>query len=276
MRLCFSTLPCGALSVPALISLCGRYGIPGIELRLDQENRFLGTDRLGDMADFGRAFFEAGIRVSDLGSSIRMTGYDPELIRAGRHCMEMARCVGAQGVRVFLGNVCRRYDAPRQPVDLEGICRALRTLCDHADTAIWIETHNEFATGTVLAELLCAVGRENLHIIWDLMHPFEDGETAEETWNCLRGQIAHVHIKDGKPNADPAWHDFVYTRLGEGQVPCAEAAELLKRADFQGFLSLEWENLWREELSAYPKDMDWILSEFIHFMKKLGVEETRD
>ena len=51
-----------------------------------------------------------------------------------------------------------------------------------------------------------------------------------------------MHIKDGINRHDPLWHDFPYTRLGEGDLPLNELLDLLKNAGSDGYLSLEWES----------------------------------
>jgi sugar phosphate isomerase/epimerase len=50
--------------------------------------------------------------------------------------------------------------------------------------------------------------------------------------------------------------------IGQGELPIKSMLELLSRYNFGGFLSLEWESVWREELKQYPTDMDFLLTMF--------------
>ena len=178
------------------------------------------------------------------------------------NAIKLANSVAERGIRamrIFLGNFCQRYDAPREEIVYDEIVAMLKKLADSANCEIWIETHNEFATGKALKKLLSDIDREKVKIIWDIIHPIEDGETPEQTVNYLGGKIAHVHIKDGKRRDDPAWHDFEYTPLGEGELPIKKIVKLLKDIGYDGFFSLEWESLWRKEL----KDLNWSIDEIL-------------
>ena len=74
----------------------------------------------------------------------------------------------------------------------------------------------------------------------------------DRTWSEVGKSIAHIHIKDGINRHDPEWHDFKYTRLGEGELPLYDLLDLLKNAGFDGYLSFEWEIAWRPELQELP------------------------
>ena len=74
----------------------------------------------------------------------------------------------------------------------------------------------------------------------------------------LKKYIRHTHIKDaivadGKPQ---------YKLLGQGEVPIIDAIKILKKGDFKGYYSFEWEKLWHPEIldpeiafADYPKVM---------------------
>jgi sugar phosphate isomerase/epimerase len=73
------------------------------------------------------------------------------------------------------------------------------------------------------------------------------GETPFQTLANLQQLLSHVHIKDAQ--RDPAekigWH---LTLLEEGEVPVREIIGLLKQANYQGYLSVEWEKKWHPEI----------------------------
>ncbi len=75
-----------------------------------------------------------------------------------------------------------------------------------------------------------------------------------------------MHIKDGINRHEPLWHDFPYTRLGEEDLPLYERLDLLKKAGYDGYLSLEWESAWRPELQKLPQDLDYMLGQYHDFM----------
>lgn len=254
MKLCFSNLFCMDWSAAELKELCSRHNISGVELRTDSNGEFPYGDDLN---------------IVDIGTGVCLKGYSASGIEAAKLVLDKIKDTGIYGIRVFLGNFARRYDAPLEELDHEGIVRALCELCDYTQKEIWVETHNEYATGKVLSDLIKEVNRENLKIIWDIVHPIEDGEDYETTYRLLGDRIAHVHIKDGKPHDDKIWHDYKYTKLGEGVLPVKNIVKMLDKNGYNGYYSLEWESLWREELSSLNMTADEILTEFVSFMQSI-------
>ena len=253
-KLSFSTLPCMDYGSTELLKLCEKYGFSGVEVRTKNDGSFVSG---------------GGLYVTDVGSSFCIKGYDSNLLEAANDLTKRIKDSGIGAMRVFLGNFCKRYDDPRAELDYDGIVEMLRKMCDFSACEIWIETHNEFATGKTLKTLLSDINRENVKIIWDIIHPIEDGETPEETVTYLGNNIAHVHIKDGKKHSDPIWHDYEYTPVGEGELPIKQIVDLLKKNGYDGFFSLEWESLWRDELKKLDWSVDKILKEYIDFMDKI-------
>ena len=54
--------------------------------------------------------------------------------------------------------------------------------------------------------------------------------------------------------------------LGEEDLPLYERLDLLKKAGYDGYLSLEWESAWRPELQKLPQDLDYMLGQYHDFM----------
>lgn len=257
MKLTFSTLICPGYTAKELNELCCRFGFSGVEFRTGPNEELL-----------------ENVNIIDIASSFCLFGYDEILLDKIKNTLIHMERNNIFAIRIFLGNFRRRYDAPMRNIDYAGIVKMLREMCDFTKGEIWVETHNEFATGKSLKKLIKDVSRSNLKIIWDIMHPFEDGEQPEKTLEYIGEYIAHVHIKDGKRHQDPIWHDFEYTPLGEGEVPINNIINLLKQSKYDGFYSLEWENMWRDELKSLNWSVDEILSHYIAFMKKLEDNET--
>ena len=160
----------------------------------------------------------------------------------------------------------------KKEVDYSGIVRALQELADYTEKEIWIETHNEFATGRVLKMLLEDVNRKNVKIIWDIIHPWEDGEKPSETIEYIGDKIAHVHIKDGKRSANPLKHDLDYTLLGEGELPIKEIITTLVANGYTGYFSLEWESLWRNEIQNCFDNVGDVLKMYRNYLEKINRE----
>jgi sugar phosphate isomerase/epimerase len=274
IRLAYSSLPCDGWSLEDHLDNCRRNGFAGIEFREDPQGLVYAGMPVAEARAIGEALREAGIAATDIGTGVCFRGVEDEsgglahLEAAAR----LAEAIGARGLRVFLGNFAVRHDAPKAPISHEGIVQRLRDACDIAAVhgrEIWLETHNEYATGAVIRPLLDEVGRLNFKVIYDILHPLEDGEDIRDTIRLLGGDCAHVHLKDGVRSADPVDHDWIYTLFGQGEAPIGEIVALLRESGFEGHYSLEWETKWRKELQAPGMEAEKVFPEYARIMNAL-------
>lgn len=269
MKIAISTVCCMGGPPDETAETLGKHRIDGIEIRLDNNGAVFGAHTPEELAGVRRLFAQKHLQITNLGSSVCLTGYDAGQIKAAKAALDTCVYVGSPAVRIFLGNFCVRTNDPRTPLDREGILRALQEICAYGlekHLEIWIETHNEYSTGQALAALLRDAACPNLKIIWDIIHPIEEGEAPAQTWSWLGGSIAHVHIKDGICREDPSWHDYLYTPLGDGQLPVQDVLALLRAHNYKGFISFEWESAWRPELAQYPQDLESVLRQWKSYL----------
>lgn len=272
----FSSLPCADWTAPQLIEACTSLGFKGIELR-ECGNSLISVNMSVQQAhDVSSLFQQAGIAVTNIGSSITIRGTetDGRALQEFKKAVQLAAIMRAKGIRIFLGNFIKRKDDPRKPLNNEGIINWLRTACIHAtaispEIEVWVETHNEFSTGAVLKKLLEDVNHPACKVIYDIIHPLEDGEHPEQTIKLLGDRCAHVHMKDGIPSQDQMIHDWTYTEIGKGALPIAPIVNLLEQEGYKGYYSLEWETAWRRELQELNLDVNEVLEGYIRYMKNL-------
>jgi len=250
LHLAFSTLPVPDADADALAALCRRHGMAA-EVRCRPD---------------GSCPVSPDLPICSVGSSVCILGTEDDATVKG-WCEQFRSLFrqGIRGVRVFLGNFRRKYSDPARPLSPDGIVRILRELCETGPD-ILIETHNEYATSDALVPLLRAAAHPRLGVIWDCLHPLEDGEEIGRTWEALHPYIRHIHLKDARPPSDPDAHDWVYTRLGEGEVPLCELIRMTRRDGYDGYYSLEWESPWRPELAGLYDTPDALLDAYAAFM----------
>lgn len=203
---------------------------------------FTATNR----AETLRRFSDAGVAICCVSSSGYVSKANFDHVRSHS---ELARDLNCPVVRIFGGGL--PMDVPRA----EGIARAAETLRQFGDIAqeagviLVLETHDAFSTGAQVAELLEATNHPSVFTLWDLHHPYRQGEPIEETYRYLGPTMRHVHIKDGKPGT--------YTLLGEGDIPIFPMLDLVLDGGYTGPLSLEWEKRWIPEIAdpevAFPQ-----------------------
>ena len=263
MKKAFSTVACMELTWREALRLAADNGMDAVEIRMDENDRLFGLeeDGLRIMTD---TFDENGIAISDIGSGVCVSGMDDRLLARAEKSVCTTAKAKAKGMRVFLGHFLKRF-SEQAPCNDPEICLFLKRLCDFAaekNVEIWIETHNEYSTGTALKRILDGADRDNLKIIWDVIHPAEAREDPADTLKTLGGRIAHVHLKDGVRPHDPDIIDYTYTALGKGELPLKRILSLLGDAGYSGYCSLEWEKAWRPEIRDMYTDTGALLKDY--------------
>lgn len=267
MKRAFSSVACMDLSYREIAFSAKKAGIHAVELRMEQNGNICGLKK-EELSWLSKCLKENELKVSNLGTSISLFEYDGEKVKEAARCAELASLVEARGIRIFPGRFIKRF-SDDAACCYQGMVRALKEICAGAKNCgveIWLETHNNFSTGKALRKLCDDVDCDNLKVIWDIIHPIEAGESPEETVKYIGEKIAHVHIKDGVKSGDSDIIDYTYTRLGYGQLPVGEIMEQLRRIRYGGYVSLEWERAWREEICNEYSDLEELLRDFNEFM----------
>ena len=170
----------------------------------------------------------------------------------GRAALDLARTLDAPFIRVFGGSLAEgvsRTDA------VSHLAESLGRLGDYSAqdggrVQVLLETHDGFSTGAQAAEALRQADHPQVGALWDLHHPFRQGETPAETFAALRPYVRGTHVKDSNLGG-------TYCLLGEGDIPILEMLRLLKGDGYEGWINLEWEKRWIPELAdpevAFPQ-----------------------
>ena len=130
-----------------------------------------------------------------------------------------------------------------------------------------IETMGAYADTAVLRDLLDSYASDNLAALWD-MHETHllQGESSQVSITNLGAYIRHVHIKDASKGADGT---MTYQLIGEGDMPLEQMVNALHSVNYDGFISLEWDPRWLDELN----DLTIIMSHFINTISSIGKKE---
>lgn len=235
MKLGVSTLGCPDWTLDEILTRLPGYGYEGVELRglgpdldLTQSPAFAASA----IEETRRRFADAGLVVCGLDTSCAFNDPDPAAqarnLEEGRRAIDLAAALGAPTVRVFGGSIgaeAERADAVKR------VASALVTLGDYAASAgavrVVLETHDAFSTGAQVAEVLRSAPHPQVKALWDLHHPFRQGEAPKETFDALGPYVEQAHVKDSKPGG-------TYCLLGVGDVPILEMLGLLKSGGYDG------------------------------------------
>jgi len=248
MKFAFSTLATPEWTLEQAVERGRTMGYDGIELRLVDGSLIPADWSAPAMRRVRKATVDAGFPVLAVDTSVRLT--EPDTGRVGDEILayiDMAAMWAAPVVRVFGGSLA---DDPAGREAALG--RAARVLSGAAASAaargvtVAVETHDDFASSKVVAELLARVPERSIGAVWDSHHPHRMGETAEEVDANLGERLALAQVKDAlRDSSERSCWKLVL--LGEGEVPVRQLVELVAARGL-GWVSVEWEKKWHPEI----------------------------
>ena len=266
LKMAFSTLGCPDWDFEDILSTAKDLGYDAIEVR------GIGRELHAPAAKpFQPEYIEntkaklqnLGLTIACFTSSVRLNeDYRIEShMQAGREYIELAAKMGVPYVRVMpdsgpeVGHVV-----------FHSVAERLVAIADYAaqyGVTILVENNGAFAKSSEMLKLMETVGRSNVKVLWDVNHPVRNfGETPQETWNTLKEYIRYLLIKDSVDGADGT----EYRMIGDGDLPLKEIVDLLKAADFDGYLSLEWLKRWCLSLA----EPGIVFPQYVNYMKTLA------
>ena len=265
MKLSFSTKGWESLSWNELCAKATELNFQGIEIHDINCPSFNRKTDLFDpaMANAHRRHLsEAGLSVPciDALCNIADSEHAQEGLAEVRQCLNSASSLHIPYVRVRASNT---YDADPDAAD-NVVYDFLSQIVPEAEASgvtILVETVGVYADTGRLTALLNRFASDYLGALWDMQHPYRIcGETPETTLQNLGAYIKHVHLKD----SEVVDGQTEYCLIGEGTLPIDDMMGALRAINYEGFISLEWDPAWMEELS----DMDIIFLHFTSFMKR--------
>lgn len=251
LKLAFSTLGCPNWEHKDAARAARRYGYAGVELRalgggLDLLSR--PEFQPGEVARTHDWLAGQGLEVCCVDTSCTFDSPDGAERRrqveiAGRHC-ELAAALGAPLIRVFPDKV---PEGATRDETRDRISDSLRELARLAPRGVRVglETHGDFASGPATADIIRRDDHPNLCVIWDAANTFAAGEEVEESARAVAPFLAHVHLRDARPMGKEHWTPVL---AGRGLIPFGEVVAALRRLDYRGYVSFEFEKYWHPEI----------------------------
>ena len=247
----FSTLACSNWKIETVIAKASEYGYDGIEWRggpqghvqpnMDAAKKTLLQQKCSDARLTSLA---VTAYTSFVSNSIEEREANVDELR---RYSDLAAELGANYVRAFLGELPQ--GAHLDSSIYKKISDCLNTAAEYAESVgvkIAIEPHDDFVRSSSVVPILKEVQHPALRVIWDIANAFAAGEDPAEGFVLLKDRLAYVQVKDGKRYG----YKWQLCSLGQGNVPLAQALELLLAHGYQGAFSVEWEYAWHPELDA--------------------------
>jgi sugar phosphate isomerase/epimerase len=196
---------------------------------------------LGDaeLARFGKALDDAGVRVSAIGSPIGKIGVDaplgPELDRL-RRVADVAAGFGTTIVRVFSFFIPAAQRPERYREQVIERMRALADIAEERGVVLAHENEKEIYGDRPerCADIIASVGSPALRATFDAANFVQCGVRPHtQGYGLIRPYLVYLQVKD----ALAATGEVVPAGQGDGQV--RETLAALRDSGFDGYLSLE-------------------------------------
>ncbi len=271
MKLSFSTKGWHSSSFEEFCEIARELKFKGIELHNIYNPLF--TDKDGAFHDYTaqatvRKLYEKKLTLPCLDTVCNPAdkSANEESIKEITACLEIAENLHIPYIRIRAAGEENTEEITENMADF--ISEVL-PLAEEKNIVLLVETSGVFSDTSKLRELLDRFACDNLAALWDMYWPyFHSNEQPETTIKNLGAYIRHVHIKD----AEKSENGNQFCLIGEGEMPIAEMMLGLRSVNYNGFISLEWDPKWCEELD----DMEIIFSQFVNYMKQFSDTSKND
>ncbi len=243
----------------------------GIELH-NIHNRLF-TDKDGAFHDYTsaqtlRKLFEMKLEIPCIDTICNLAdgSKEAENLKEIEDCINIASNLKIPYIRIYASE--KEYTEEKNQ-NVKNIITKVLPLAEDKKVCLLLETSGIYADTSKLRAVLESFASDTLGALWDMYSPyFMCDEQPETTIKNLGAYIKHVHIKDAIKTADGT----EFCLMGEGETPISEMMQALRSVNFDGFISLEWDPKWFEELD----DMEIIFSQFVNYMKQFSDTSKSD
>ena len=270
MKISMMTLGCPAWDLDTICQKGPEYGFDGVDFRglLDEIDITRLLAFTTGVAATSRQLQDAGLEVSGISSSIKVCEQEQlsTNLEEAKRIIPVALQLGAQNIRVFGGgDLAQNSHEELAKVGQECVQQILAL--DGADRLNWLfETHDNWIRAQDCRFLLDRIDNPAFGALWDMGHTARvGGETPEESYAAIGVRVGYTHVKDA--TYDPAHPEAMkdgwrYVLPGEGQLPLAEAIQLLRVKGYDSWILFESEKRWHPNLPepevAFPAFVNWI------------------
>ncbi len=255
MKVAMSTLACPTWPLDEIVGAAGQWDFEGIELRTDgpAATRFASDPALVSYSKIremclGQGLtpvcvatpfrFDAAINPPVIGRVIS----DNELaVRRSKWAADLASAIDAPFIRVF------GFEGPRgerRSRLLDRVVERLNAVIDHCrNTGVrpLLENGGSFVSAASLREVISTCRYGLLGASYSVAPAWKSGLDPVSEIGELGSDLEIVKLKD--------WKNDRPCPIGEGDVPCQAVVETLMERGFKGWLVIEWDAAWWNDLA---------------------------
>jgi sugar phosphate isomerase/epimerase len=247
----FSTVACPDWTLDQIARCAADWGYDGVELRTfgPASTEFACDPALTAAEKVRRILGQAGVEAAVVGSSVgfgepirpaligRAISDTERTVREAKLAIDLAAAIECPLVRVF------GFEFPRTEKRKSGLRRIAERLGQVADAArhtgvkIVVENGGSFCAAEDLADLLAEVKSDLVGAEYSIAVGAVAGDEADEAVRVLGDRLWVYKLKDRNK-------DHLPCPIGQGGIPCRAAVAALARAEFSGWVVVEWDRAW--------------------------------
>jgi len=252
MKLTVSTLSCPTWDLRQIVAAVRNDSITGIDFR------GLGPEiDITQLAEFNshldatlKLLKDNGLSMPCLNTSVTLISPSPErweaMLDEAQRYGRLASRSATPYLRIFGGAIPKGFSHAEGRSMAQRHLRQIVKICRAYHCIPLLETHDNWAVSASLLELIHEFDPAEVGVLWDLEHPWRQGESPHDTANGLKRFIRHIHVKDSTSKTG----NFIPALLGEGALPLPDCAQALHQIGYDGWYCLEVEKRWE---SAAPE-----------------------
>jgi len=269
MKLAFSTLGCPHWELERIAEAARAYGYTAIELRaIGGDLDLLSRAELqpSTIERTSRWLAEQDLSICCVDTSCTFDSLEPrerrEQVEVALRHAELAAALGAPLIRVFPDRI--QAGATRTETR-DNIAACLREVADRGPTGVRValETHGDFARGSMAAEIVRLAGHPNVALIWDVANSVAAGDSIENAARDVSPYLAHVHLRDARVVIGR--DHWLPVLAGRGAVSFGETVNALRGLAYDSYISFEWEKYWQPEI----EEPEVALPDFVRAMNAI-------
>lgn len=268
MKFSFSTAACPELSFDRIIMKAKALRFDGIELE-----GIMNETYVPDASDFSFENLENtlkllsanGLEIPILSSHTQLsdTKNKVKLMQEPYEYIDLAEKAGVRYIRVF-------GDKNLEPsindnLDIFFVMENLKQICSYAkpkEITVLVETNGLFSDSRLLARMLREIDCKNAGVLWNVNNTVRYSfEKPDQTVSVFGNKLKHIHINDTLYKNG----NLEYKPLGRGDLPLEDTINALKKAQYSGYISLDWPKRTEPDLL----DSDTIFPQFLYYIKNL-------
>lgn len=242
MNLSFSTNRWDSLSLNAFVNIACEYKFSGIEIH-DVRNL---SD--SDIKSTYHKLKEKDIFVPCIDMVTDITQDLNKAFDEFKKCLKTAEMLKVPYIRLKFSGTSNS----------EEFIKAVLPDAEKCGIVLLVETVGQYSDTSKLRELLSVFSSDFVAALWDFHYPYRVcGESPETTVTNLGAYIKHIHIKDSESIKE-------HSLIGEGNLPIDKFMNALRSINYTGYMSIEWDPSWEEEINDY----EIIFPHYVSYMSR--------